>query len=159
MAAEGNVRPLFGEGDLETLDLYAMDFSEAQASGVSFNTCFLPYANFRNANLRGSTFQGTWVRNACFTDADLTDADLSNMDWFNAVGFSEQQLSSALRDTVLECPRNLEELLRFLEIRYRFPFDSWQVPVQQELRKTWNDYLRAGGLRDLVAAWRGKASP
>ena len=148
---------LFGDGELETLDLYAMDFSEAQASGVSFNTCFLPYANFRNANLTESSFQGSWVRNAHFSDADLTGADLSNMDWFNAVGFSEQQLSSALQETVLECPRSLKDLLRFLEIRYRFPFDSWQVHVQQELRSTWNEYLRPGGLCDLVAAWRGNA--
>jgi serine/threonine protein kinase len=157
MSAEGNLRRLFGEGQLETLDLYAMDFSEAQASGVSFKTCFLPYANFRSANLKDCSFQGSWVRNAHFTDADLTGADLSNMDWFNAVGFSEQQLLSAMQNTVLECPRNLEEMLRFLEIRYRFPFESWGVSVQRELRRTWNEYLRPAGLRDLVASWRADA--
>ncbi len=156
-SAEGNLRPLFSESELETLDLYAMDFSDAQVSGVSFNTCFLPYANFRNADLRESFFQGSRVRNACFTEANLTNADLSNMDWFNAVGFSERQLVSALQDTVLECPRDVEALHRFLTIHYAFPFDSWQVQVQQEIIGTWNDYLRPGGLRDLVASWRRKA--
>ena len=154
ISAEGNLSPLFSEGELETLDLYAMDFSDTQVSGVSFNTCFLPYANFRNADLTGSSFQGSWVRNACFTEANLTNADLSNMDWFNAVGFSERQLLSTLQDTVLDCPRDLEALHSFVEVRYRFPFESWQVHVQQEIKRTWNEYLRPGGLRDLVAGWR-----
>ena len=154
LSADGNLSPLFNEGELETLDLYAMDFSAAQAAGVSFNACVLFYANFQNADLTGSSFQGSWIRNACFTGANLTGADLSNTDWFNAVGFSEEQLASALPGTVQECPGDFAGLHRYLDIHYRFPFDSWQVHVQEQIIRTWNEYLRPGGIRDVVAGWR-----
>jgi serine/threonine protein kinase len=154
MSANGNLSAYFNEDELEQVDLYGMNFASAQLTGVSFNGCFVMEADFRGSDLAQSSFAGTAMRNANFTDATLTGADLTGADWFNAVGLTECQMASVLQDTVRECPPDVEAMHRFLAIRYKFPFESWQAPVQEQLRAAWNEYLRPRGLRDLVAGWR-----
>jgi hypothetical protein len=45
---------------------------------------------------------------------------------------------------------------RYLLGHYGFPFESWSEAVQTQLKSTWNEYLRADGLRDIVARWHQK---
>jgi hypothetical protein len=54
----------------------------------------------------------------------------------------------------LDCPPDVEALHRRLGVRYGYSFESWDTDVREQLLKTWNEYLRPGGLRDLVTAWR-----
>ena len=44
-----------------------------------------------------------------------------------------------------------------LDRNYGIPFRSWSKKVQGELLAVWDDYLRPGGLRDVVFAWRADA--
>ena len=81
---------------------------------------------------------------------------MCSSDLFNALHLTESQLRSVRQDTLLECPANVEAMHRYLKARYGLPVESWSARVQEELRATWQDYLRPGGLRDFVLKWRQK---
>ena len=146
----------FRDQDLEHLDLYGMNFASEQLAGLSFKGCFLVEANFQNSSLVGASFASAYVRNAEFTDADLKDVDFTDADWFNAPGLTAGQLERARKDTLMMCPTDVQEIHRYLEARYGVPFEAWSGRVQEQLKATWNEYLRPGGLRDIVAGWRQK---
>ena len=155
--AEGDFRQLFSDRDLERLDLGEIDFSGLPLAGLSFRECFLIHADFRRANLKQCSLVGTWLRNVRFEEADLDRVDLTGADWFNAIGLTEHQLASALQDTVMPCPSDVNAFLRFLSARYRYSFEGWPPHVQKQIMATWGEYLRPGGLRDLVLTWQKKS--
>jgi serine/threonine protein kinase len=158
LATQGELGSCFGDGELEGLDLFGMDFSTAQLTRVSFKGCFLVAADFEGACLRGASFKGAWIRNVDFTNADLAEADLTDADWFNTAGLTESQLASVRKGTLLECPPDVEALHRRLGVRYGYAFDSFDTDIQAQLLDTWNEYLLPGGLRDIVAARRRTTS-
>lgn len=150
----GDLAEVFEAEDLEHLDLYGMDFSSARLPGFRFTRCFLATADFGRSHLARASFSGAWVRNVNFGGADLPDVDFTDADWFNAVGLTESQLRSVRRETLLACPSEVTALHRRLQARYGYPFESWGSQVQQQLEVAWTEYLRPGGLRDLVAGWQ-----
>jgi hypothetical protein len=156
VAVQNDLQRVFAEADLESIDLYGMDFSGTKLAGLSFRESFLAHADFRRADLRGCALSRSWLRNANFQEADIRGADLTGADWFNAVGMTEYQLTSAQMSTVMDCPSDLDALHRFLELRYRYSFKSWGTVVQEELTAAWNEYLRPGGLREFILASRQK---
>jgi serine/threonine protein kinase len=151
-AAQGDPVPHFKNGALDHLDLYEMDFTEAQLAGVSFHSCFLVGANFTRCDLQNASFAGAWIRNAHFDAANLANVNLTDADWFNAIGVTETQLRSARQETLLMCPANVPAMHRYLEARYAFPFQSWPSRHQQELQEAWRKILRPRGLRDILAS-------
>jgi hypothetical protein len=153
-AAQGKLGRCFEDHDLEFLDLYAMDFGGEDLPGFSFRRCFIIESSFKGSNLIGASYAGAFVRNVDFLDANLSGVNFTDADWFNAIGLTEHQLSSALKETVMDCPPDVESMHRRLEARYGRSFESWTTRVQGQLKAAWNEYLRAGGLRDVVAAWR-----
>ncbi len=153
-AASGNLGHHFQRGEFEGIDLYGMSFRSENLSGVSFAKCFLVEANFTGADLTGASFVGARLRNADFTATNLSGVDFSAADWFNAWGLSESNLSEAHRETLLECPTDIDGMHRELKRRYALHFNEWSTQVQQHLLRTWREYLHSGGLRDITNAWR-----
>lgn len=154
LAAEGDLSALFQHGELVGLDLFGMDFSCSNLAGVSFEGCFLATATFHASRLAETSFVRAFGRNVDFAQADVTGADLTDFDWFNAYGWTEDQLRSVRRGTLRRCPPNVEELHQYLRLHYRFPFESWPAEEQDALIAAWNKYLRPGGLGGFVAAQR-----
>jgi uncharacterized protein YjbI with pentapeptide repeats len=74
-------------------------------------------ADFEAADLTGVDLSATWVRNSDFSAATMTGADVSEMDWFNAVGFTTEQLGSVDRSTLTPCPK--DDAGRFSEGAFR----------------------------------------
>ena len=93
----------------------------------------------------------------CFYHGLLDGVDLTGADWFNAIGLTEHQLTSALKDTVMQCPPDVKAFHRLLSFRYRYSFEEWPPHIQKQLIATWDEYLRPGGLRDLVLTWQKKS--
>ena len=155
--AQGKLGRCFKDGALECLDLYGMNFASEELSGISFRNCFLVEADFRGSQLAHASFAGAYLRNVNFAEADLSGADLTDADWFNALGLTESQLRLVQRDTLINCPPDLQAMHRFLKSRYGFPFESWSRQVQEQLQAAWNEHLRPGGLRHIVADWRRKS--
>jgi serine/threonine protein kinase len=151
----GNLGACFKDGELEELDLFAMDFAGAEVRGISFKGCFLAEADFRRSNLAGARFQEAKIRNVDFTDASLSDADFTDADWFNALGLTEGQLTQVRRNSLLDCPADEQAMHRYLADHYVLPFGSWPSLSQSQLKATWAGYLRPGGLRDIVAELKG----
>lgn len=154
IATRGDLGPCFPDAELETLDLYAMDFSGCVMRGVSFGECFLAASDFENANLRKASFRSAWIRNVRFAGADLADADFTDADWFNAAGLTEDQLASVRPSTLSPCPPDVQALRRVLSARYGRQSESWDTEIREQLQQAWQEYLRPGGLRDLVARGR-----
>ncbi len=151
--ATKELRHYFQDGELEGIDLMRLDFSDASLARVSFRGAFLIESLFPGADLRRANFSGACIRNVHFEDAALDGADFTDADWFNAAGLTEGQLDRVDRKTLRPCPADVEGFHRVLEELYAFPFSSWDGRVQKELEDTWAEYLRPGGLRDVVAAW------
>jgi serine/threonine protein kinase len=154
----GHLGVLFVGGGLEELDLFRMDLSATQFEGTSFRQCFLAETSFRESRLANSSLAGAWIRNVDFTAADLSGVDFTDTDWFNTIGLTESQLAVAQRETLMVCPADIAAMHRYLDDRYGFPFNSWAGIVQEQITSSWDEYLRPGGLRDVVAQWRGRSS-
>jgi serine/threonine protein kinase len=150
----GDLAACFKDGEIEELELFMMDFSGAQLTGTSFKGCFLVGSDFRGSNLASASFEGAKIRNVDFTEANLLEADLTDADWFNALDLTEQQLSGVRRETLRACPADEQAMHRYLADHYVLPFGSWPSRHQEQLKATWTEYLRPGGLCDLVAGWR-----
>ena len=144
----------FQGGELDSLDLYGVDFSSTNLTDVSFRYAFLVGANFKNALLEGASFSGCDLRNTDFTDAILTNAIFNGSDWFNASGLTEKQLKSAKQETFLQCPKNKIALHNYLRKKYIFPFKSWEKHLQDQLINAWDGYLEEGGVCDVVSSWK-----
>ena len=158
VSTQGRLAECFKNGELEHLDLYEMDFAGEPLPGISFKGCFLVAASFRQCDLSGASFAGAWIRNVNLAEANLSGVDMTDADWFNALGLTETQLSAVQRETLRVCPGDLPALRSFLEARYGFPFESWSTNIQEQLRSTWAEYVRPGGLQDIVQAGRRKSA-
>jgi hypothetical protein len=143
----------FRDGELDGHDLWAMDFSNADLRSVSFRQAFLIESDFANATLRGADFSQACIRNVKFHKVDVTGANFAEADWFNAQGWTTEQLRQ-VAGPLLPCPKSEAEFQRFLKQRYDIPFASWSERVKQELRSTWAEYMRPGGLRWAAPQWR-----
>ena len=154
LTVPGRLGEHFEPSNLQTLDLYGMDFSHETLHHLSFRRCFLVETKFRQSDLTGASFAQAFIRNVDFTGATLDQVDFSEADWFNAVGLTANQLRRSRRDTLRECPPDIKGMHAVLDARYIFGFDSWDAPVQKQLIAAWRKYLRPGGLRDVVASWR-----
>jgi uncharacterized protein YjbI with pentapeptide repeats len=153
-STDHNLGGRFENDELAQLDLYGMDFSSSDLSGRSFEGCVLVEGNFKCSRLKGASFSGACVRNADFAGADLTGADFTDADWFNSLNLTEHQLALAARHTLSRCPPNIPAMHRFLRDRYGYSFESWSTEIQTELKMTWKEYLRPGGLREIASRWR-----
>lgn len=141
----------FPQGELEGMDLYAFDFSGADLRNVSFRGAFLVKANLTEANLDHADLSHCWMRNANFSGAILTGATLAEADWFNALHFTRQQLESADRGSLMQCPGSVNGMQAHIAAKYGFPMESWEQSIQEELRSTWRGYLAPGGLCSKIA--------
>lgn len=157
VSTQGDLRHCFAEQDLEFLDLYGIDFGRQALAGFSFKGCFLVEASFQQCDLSRTSFAGASLRNVDFDGATLSGADFTDADWFNAMGLTENQLASARQNTLLDCPRDMAAMQRFLSSHYVVPFESWSPRLQEQLKAAWKKYLRTNGLRDRVAEWRRKS--
>jgi hypothetical protein len=133
-----------------------MDFSSSDLAGRSFRDCFLVEGNFRSSCLVRASFSGAYVRNADFAAADLTEVDFTDADWFNGLNLTEGQLAVAVRHTLLPCPGSVPAMHRFLRNRYGYSFESWSTKTKLQLKMTWKEHLRPGGLGEIVSRWRKK---
>jgi hypothetical protein len=151
---QGRLSMCFRDRDLSDLDLYDMNFARNQLSGFRFKHCFLVEVDFSGSDLTQSVFLGAHVRNANFAGANLSGVDWTGADWFNALGFTQTQLESVRRESLLECPATVQAMFRYLANHYVLPFESWSATVQQQLQAAWLEYLRPGGLREITAGWQ-----
>jgi hypothetical protein len=146
LAAVGELNRFFSRGEFEGVDLYGADFSSETLSGVSFRGCFLVGADFSGSNLTDASFAETCIRNANFSGANLSGTDFTGADWFNAAGFTAEQIYRARVDTLLDCPSDAEGMHRVLDSRYGLSFYEWPPSIQEQLVGIWSGYLRSGGL-------------
>jgi hypothetical protein len=144
---------IFGRRDFEDGDLYGFDFGNSDLSGLSFKGSFLVEARFHGI-LTDANFTGVYIRNADFRGTSLSNTDFSSADWFNATGLTADQLKIARTETLIDCPPDVKAIHRYLSGRYGSPFDSWSAAVQEALKSTWKEYLRPGGLREVVMRWK-----
>ena len=150
----------FQGGELEKIDLVTADLSQANLAGVSFRDAFLIETDFRGATLERSVFAGANIRNVRLSGANLSGVDLTDADWFNAVGVQEEQLKAVRRETLLQCPRDSagtyseRGFRKYLPDKYGYPFENWAPEIQEELRGTWSEYGKRGGLCELVSRWK-----
>jgi uncharacterized protein YjbI with pentapeptide repeats/predicted Ser/Thr protein kinase len=91
LAARRNLRPVFSDANLESIDLYGMDFSDTKLAGLRFRESFLAHADFSRADLTGCSLARSRLRNARFHDAVMAGVDLTGADWFNAIGLTERR--------------------------------------------------------------------
>ena len=154
LSTDGHISRCFDPADLEQIDLSEMDFSSESLVGYHFDHSFLVRSTFRGTNLTNASLGNAYIRNVDFSGANLTNVDFTDSDWFNASGLTEAQLRFTRPDTLMDCPRDIDELHEFLRDHYTFPFASWTRQVQQQLKAAWREYLRPGGLRDVTAARR-----
>ena len=157
ISTQSDLRRCFADHDLEFLDLYGTDFAGQPLGGFSFKGCFLVEASFRGCDLNRASFADANIRNVDFGGAALSGADFTDADWFNAVGLTESQLASIRPDTLLDCPRDMAAMHRFLSRHYVVPFEAWAPRLQDQLKTAWEQYLRPNGLRDRVAEWRRRS--
>jgi hypothetical protein len=148
ISTEDHFERHFASTDFEGLDLYGMDFSSIELKGFSFRDCFLVEADFQRASLVRSSLSAARIRNVNFKEADITGADLSNADWFNAVGWTEDQLRCAKPRTVMVCPPDVAAMHRYLRSHYLLPFSAWSGEIQTQLQGAWAACLRPKGLRE-----------
>jgi hypothetical protein len=134
--------------DFEGLDLYGVDFSSATLKGFSFRDCFLVAADFRSASLAHSSFSAARIRNVDFRNADVGGADFSDADWFNALGWTEDQLRGVKPRSLMACPPDVAAMHRYLESHYLLPFKVWPSDIQKQLQNAWAAYLKPKGLRE-----------
>ena len=153
MSASAGLAECFKDGEFEHLDLYGMNFAGERLAGISFKASFLVASSFQECDLSAATFAGSWIRNVNFAGAVLSGADMTDADWFNALGLTENQLRSVQSRTLLDCPPDIPAMHHYLDTRYGYPFESWSTQIQKQLQAAWNECLRPGGLRDLVAPW------
>jgi uncharacterized protein YjbI with pentapeptide repeats len=135
------LRSYFADGELEGLDLYAMDFEGADLANVSFANAFLVESTFSGANLEDASLKNCCIRNVKFAGSTLRNADLTEADWFNATGLTAAQLASVKPGTLLPCPADVQGLMDYLPGKYVYAFENWPSPIQQELRQAWSRYL------------------
>ena len=107
-------------------------------------------SSFVGCNLTGASFTQAWIRNVDFTGANLAGADFTEADWFNASGLVDQQVNVIAKGTLMACPVSKARLLDVLDDRYAFPIGSFDTAVREQILASWNEYLRPGGLRDIV---------
>jgi uncharacterized protein YjbI with pentapeptide repeats len=156
-AARGELFRYFARGELEGIDLYGMDFASEDLNHMSFANCFLVEGNFDDANLVAASFSAARIRNANFRSAKLSGVDFTEADWFNASGLSESSLEQARRETLTRCPADLDGMYSELKRWYALQFFEWSTQVQRQLLVTWREYLKPGGLREVVENWRVKS--
>ena len=150
LATRDDLRSYVKTNEFEHLDLYEMDFTGLDLKGFQFKGGFLVSSRFDGSDLRGAGFEGAAIRNVNFGGAKLVDADFTGADWWNALGLDAQQLQSAKMATFARCPISVAGMHEFLTARYAVAFAAWDTAVQQELQAAWSDYLKPGGLRELV---------
>jgi hypothetical protein len=129
-AASGKLNRFFMHGEFEGADLYGANFGGEELAEVSFQGCFLVTANFSTADLTNSSFSSADIRNADFSGAILSGVDFAEADWFNAVGFTKEQISGVRRDTLLRCPTDAGAMHRELKSRYSLSFYDWSEHIQ-----------------------------
>jgi hypothetical protein len=150
---DGRLNLCFTDQALSGVDLALFDFRKADLSGIDFSGSFMIECDFRDADLRQASFAGCSIRNARFAGASLDEADFSRADWFNSLDLTRAQLAACRTRTLMKCPATEQELFSYLDQNYGLPFSSWSRRVQEELRRTWAEYLRPGGLADEAARW------
>ncbi|MFL6520020.1 MAG: pentapeptide repeat-containing protein [Chthoniobacterales bacterium] len=154
-----DVSRLFNQGQLEELDFYGAKFDKAHLRGVSFKGCFLVKASFKDAELDEADFSEACLRNSDFTGASVVSANFDDADWFNAAGFTQDQLARAKIAKLMLCPKNEQEMRQYLAQTYEYQWENWGPAIQNELRRSWEVYWKPGGLAESVAAWQGQKSP
>ena len=157
LATRRRLIQVFKKHDLEQLDLFQMNLSACDLTGLSLADAFLTESSFKGSQLTGVSFAGAYIRNVNFDKADITGADFSDADWFNALGLKPEQLRAVKRGTLMECPVDFEALYAFVDNHYGIPFRTWPNNVQTDLMKAWHNCIRAGGLRDYVSGLRRKS--
>lgn len=148
----------FRSGELKGVDLVDVDLSRAALKGVTLQRGFMIRTDFSAADLTGANLAATWVRNSDFGAATLTGADISEMDWYNAQGFSAEQLGSVNRATLARCPK--DERGRAGEPAFRKQLDEdygfkWEQlgSDRDQLMRWWSIYAQPDGLCDQVDRW------
>jgi len=140
-------------------DLVGVNFSKGNLSGLEFEGAFMITADFKGANLENANLQDAFVRYADFTGAKLSAAKLNNLDWFNAVGFTADQLSKAAPNTVVMCPGENEK--RYDEAGFIKKHDSLYARVRfadfdkknaDDFRVLWAHYAGPTGACGLLRA-------
>jgi uncharacterized protein YjbI with pentapeptide repeats len=151
-----NLQTVFADGDLVKMDLYDVDLSGAILRDISLEGVFAALTSFKTADLKDTSFKGAYVRNADFAGAELRGAQFQFVDWYNAKGFTKEQLLVVSPDRLWKCPRNgdgelnIETFIKDVNEDYGFPFQNWDASVQAEISNIWREYMKPGGLCDQV---------
>jgi serine/threonine protein kinase len=156
LSTEGNLRRCFEVRDFEYLDLWNMDFARENLAGFSFDRCFLAESTFEGSNLNRASFVAAFARNVNFGGADLSGVDFSGVDWFNTLGLTEAQIRSVKPQTLMKCPGDPSLMQDYLDGHYGVPFFAWSDIAREQLLTAWSEYLRQGGLKDIVNKIREK---
>ncbi len=149
----------FAAEELKQADLFGADLTSATLRLVSLENASLMGTKFVSADLSVANLSATYVRNADFTAANLSGADIGELDWFNAKGFTETQLQSAVLSTIEACPsdassRHSVEAFRVRLTRdYRAQWDAFAERDRAQLSQLWNEYGTPGGLCEAVDRW------
>lgn len=110
------------------------------------------------ADLSGADLSSRYARNTDFSAATVAGANLRYFDWFNAEGFTREQLRSAEPSTVDARPKDAtgrpseEKFRKQLDHEYAFKWDQLIID-QPLLLRVWTEYGKPGGLCDQVDAW------
>ena len=149
----------FAAEELKQADLFRVDLTSATLRRVSLESASLMGAKLVGADLTTANLSGAYVRNADFTGANISGADVGELDWYNAHGFSETQLRSAVLATMEACPRDASSQHSVGAFRAKLTTDyraQWEKFVERDraqLTKLWDEYAKPGGLCDTVDRW------
>jgi hypothetical protein len=154
-----DVHTEFINGELKGIDLVGVDARNANLQGIKFNNAFIVGTNFSASNLQSADLTSTDLRNVQFQNANLNGTILSMADWFNARGFTPDQMNVVDRTGLQRCPKGSNgsyserAFIEYADSDYAVPYRDWTEEEQRETARFWHEYLKPGGLCDLVASF------
>jgi len=149
----------FANGELQNSDLVGIDLHGVNLQGTELNGSFLISTDFRTSNLRSANFTRAFLRNAFFTNADLRGAIFMDCDWFNAAGFTPEQMRDVDPKGLKRCPKasdgtySKEAFIKKADGLYTISYSDWADEEQAEAARYWVEYSKRGGLCDLVGSF------
>lgn len=148
----------FSHRELRGMDLVGVDAQNADLREVDFQGAFLIGGDFAGANLSGANFSSTLLRNAIFDGADLSAAIFNDADWFNARGFTSNQMKEVDLAGLRTCPRahdgsySDQAFVRFANASYELSFADWTEDEQRQAQQSWMQYMKPQGACSVVAS-------
>lgn len=146
----------FAGDELNNADLRGAKLSGIILRGVRLGGARLAGALLDGADLSGADLSAAYIAHASVRGAKFSGADFTELDWFNAVGFTDSQLSSVDLVTLERCPTDgaggysVEAFQRRFDDEYTGGYQALSKTLQDWLSTVWGRYRAPAGMCDVV---------